>query len=87
MGELRQYHPSLKISRSKQLPKGDFVAIGDSMQDAIILQNESKIKAAPGKNAKISLPKALQTSKEQTISLAVKGVPTDITDIEFKRVP
>ena len=31
MGELRQYHPSLKISSIKELPKGDFVAIGDSI--------------------------------------------------------
>ena len=84
MGELRQYHPSLKISRIKELPKGDFVAIGDSMQDVIILQNESKMKAALGKNVKISLPKAFQTSKERTESLAVKGVPTNITDLEFK---
>ena len=58
MGELRQYHPSLTISRIKKLPKGDFVAIGDSMQDLIILQNESKMRAALGKNVKISLPKA-----------------------------
>ena len=42
------------------------------------------MKAALGKNVKISLPKAFQTSKEQTKSLAVKGVPTDITDTEFK---
>ena len=61
MGEL-----SLKISRIKELPKGDFVAIGDPMQDVIISQNESKMKAALGKNVKISLPKAFQTSKEQT---------------------
>ena len=65
MGELRQYHPSLKISRIKELPKGDFIAVGDSMQDVIILQNESKMKAALGKNVKISVPKAFQTSKEQ----------------------
>ena len=84
MGELRQYHPCLTISRIKELPKGDFVAIGDSMQDVIILQNESKMKAAPGKNVKISLSKDFQTTKEQTKSLAVKGVPADITDIEFK---
>ena len=82
--ELRQYHPSLNISRIKELPKGDFVAISDSMQDVIILQAESKIKAALGKNVKISLPKAFQTSKEQTKSLSVKGVPTDVMDIEFK---
>ena len=57
MGELRQLNPSLKISRIKQLPKGDFVVIGDSVQDAIILQSESKIKVALGKNVKVSLPK------------------------------
>ena len=42
------------------------------------------MKTALGKNAKISLPKAFQISREQTKSLAVKGVPTDITDNEFK---
>ena len=61
MGELRQYHPGLKISRIKELPKGDFIVIGDSVQDIIILQNESKMKAALDKNIRISLPKAFQT--------------------------
>ena len=84
MGELRQYHPCLRISRINELPKGDFVVIGDSVQDFITLQNESKMKAALGKNVKISLPKAFQTSKIETKSLAMKGVPTDITDTEFK---
>ena len=42
------------------------------------------MKAALGKNVKISLPKAFQISKEQTKGLAVKGFPTDITDNEFK---
>ena len=83
MGELRQYHPSLKISSIKELPNGDFVVIGDSMQD-ITLHNESKMKAALSKNVKISLPEAFQTSKEQTKSLSVKRVPTDISDNEFK---
>ena len=84
MGELRQYHPSLKISRIKELPKGNFVVIVDAVQDVIILQNESKVKAALDKNVKISLPKAFQTSIVQTKSLAMKGLPTDITDKEFK---
>ena len=44
----------------------------------------SKMKAALGKNVKTSLLKAFQTSKMQTKSLAIKGVPTVITDIEFK---
>ena len=64
-GELKQYHPSLKISTVKELPKGDFLAIGHSLQDVTILQNENKMKAALVKNVKISLPKAFQISKEQ----------------------
>ena len=84
MGELRQYHPSLKVSSIKELPKGDFLIIGDSIQDVIILQNETKLKAALGQKVKISLPKAFQTSKAQNKRLVVKGVPTDITETESK---
>ena len=84
MGELRQFHPSLKVSQVKELPEGDLLIIGDSMQDVIILQSENKMKAALGKNVKVSLPKAYQTSKTQNKILAIKGVPTDITDNEFK---
>ena len=36
--------PKDVISNIKELPNGDFVAIGDSLQDATILQNESKMK-------------------------------------------
>ena len=54
MGELRQYHPSLKVSQIKELPKGDFLVIGDSMQDVFILQSETKMKAVPGKSVKVS---------------------------------
>ena len=49
MGELRQHHPSLRISKVKALQKGDLLVVGDSPQDAIILQSESKMKAALGK--------------------------------------
>ena len=31
MGELRQYHPSLKVSQVKELPKGDLLVIRDSL--------------------------------------------------------
>ena len=41
LGELRQFHPGLKVSQIKELPKGDFLIIDDSMQDVIILQNEN----------------------------------------------
>ena len=42
------------------------------------------MKAGLGKNVKVSLPKACQTRKAQTKSLAVKGVPTDIKGSEFQ---
>ena len=54
------------------------------MQDVTVLQSENKMKAALGKNVKVSLPKAYQTSKSQNKILAIKGVPTDITENEFK---
>ena len=84
MGKLRQYHPCLKVSNVKELPKGDFLLIGDSIQDVAILQNESKMKAALGQKVKVSLPKAYKTNKVPNKRLAVKGVPTDITEAEFK---
>ena len=84
MGELRQYHPSLKVSRLKELPKGDYLVIGDSVQDVIILQSGTKMKAAQGKNIKVNLPKAFRPNKTETKSLAIKGVPTDITDVTDK---
>ena len=84
LGELRQFHPGLKVSQIKELPKCDFLIIGDSMQDVKILQNENKMKAALGQNVKVSLPKAFHINKQQTKSLAVKGVPSEISDSEFK---
>ena len=75
MGELRQHNPSLKVSQVKELPKGDLLIIRDSMQDMLILQNETKMKAALGKNVRISLPKAYQINKSQNKRLAVKFIP------------
>ena len=84
MGELRQHHPSLRISKVKALQKGDLLVVGDSPQDAVILQSESKMKAALGKNVRVSLPAAYQITKQKNKCLVVKGVPTDLTDEEFK---
>ena len=84
MGELRQHHPSLKISKVKALQKGDLLVVGDSPQDAIILQSESKMKAALGKNIRVSLPKAYQITNQKNKCLVVKGVPSDLTDEDFK---
>ena len=66
MGELRQHHPSLRISTVKALQKGDLLVVGDSPQDAVILQAESKMKAALGKNVRVSLPKAYPITKQKT---------------------
>ena len=84
MGEMRQHHPSLRISKVKALQKGDLLVVGDSPQDALILQSEPKIKAALGKNVRVSLPKAYQITKQKNKCLVVKGVPTDLTDEDFK---
>ena len=84
MGELRQHHPSLRISKVKALKKGDLLVVGDSPQDATILQSEPKMKAALGKNVRVSLRKAYQYAKQTNRCLVVKGVPTDITDEDFK---
>ena len=65
MGELRQHHASLKISQVKEVAKGDLLVVGDSVQDVVILQSESRMKAALGKNVKISLPKAYQINQKQ----------------------
>ena len=40
--------------------------------------------AALGQNVRVSLPKAYQTTKQKNKCLVVKGVPTDLTDDEFK---
>ena len=53
------------------------------MQDIVIRQSETEMKAALGKNVKVSLPKAFQTNKTQAKSLAIKGVKTDIMGKEF----
>ena len=87
IGQIETVPPQSQTFQDLGTPKGDFVIIGDTLQDVIILQNENKMKAALSKNVRISLPKAFQTNKDQPKSLAVEGVPTDITDDEFKRVP
>ena len=62
MGELRQFHASLKISQIKELSKGDFLIIGDSVHDKIILQSESKMKASLDQNV---FPKPCKQKKHK----------------------
>ena len=42
------------------------------------------MKAALGQNVKITLPKAYQINRTQNKCFAIKGVPTDLTDDEFR---
>ena len=80
----------MERKRSKQrayiisIVSGDFLVIGDSVQDVVILQSEHKMKTALGQNVKITLSKAYQINRTQNKGLAIKGVPTDITDDEFR---
>ena len=59
MGELRQHHPGLRISKVKALQKGDLLVVGDSPRDAVILQSEPKMKAALGQNVRVKFAKSL----------------------------
>ena len=85
MSELSQYHPELRVSRVKDLPKQGFLIVGNTPRDVIILQSETKMKACLGKNLKISLPRAY-LNKDKSKTLVVKGVPTEFTNDEFKQV-
>ena len=85
MSELSQYYPELRVSRVKDLPNKGFLIIGNIPREVIILQNENQMKACLGKNLKISLPNAYQ-NKEKSETLVVKGVLTEFTNEEFKKV-
>ena len=85
MSELSQYHPGLRVSRVKDLPKQGFLTVGNTPRDVIILQSETKMKTCLGRNLQISLQKAYQT-KDKSKTLVVKGVPTEFTNDEYKQV-
>ena len=61
-----------------------FLITGDTPRDIEIPQSESKMKACLGQKVKISLPKAYQTANPRK-SLVVKGVPAEVTELEFKK--
>ena len=44
MSELSQYHPELRVSRVKDLPKKRFLIIGNTPRDVLTLQSEKKMK-------------------------------------------
>ena len=83
MSELKQFHPNIKVSKVLEKKNNSFLIIGNTPRDVAILQSENKMKACLGQNVKISLPKAYQTSKPKK-SLVIKGVPTEVSEQEFK---
>ena len=75
MSELRQFHPSLRVSKVQELKNNRFLVIGDTPRDVAILQSANEMKACLGQNVLASLPKAYQTAKAASKTLVVKGVP------------
>ena len=84
MSELRQFHPSLRVSKVQELKNNRFLVIGDTPRDVAILQSDNKMKACLGQNVSASLPKAYQTTKRASKTLVVKGVPTEVSEKDFK---
>ena len=50
MGELRQYHPNLRVFQIKQTKNG-WIFIGDTPKDFAILQSEPKMQQVFGKKS------------------------------------
>ena len=84
MSELRQFHPSLRVSKVQELKSNRFLVIRDTPLDIAILQSDNKMKACLGQNVSASLPKAYQTAKTASKTLVVKGVPTEVSEKDFK---
>ena len=45
MSELRQFHPSLRVSKVQELKNNKFLVIRDTPRDVAILQSDNKMKA------------------------------------------
>ena len=85
MSELRQFHPSLRVSKVQELKNNRFLVIGETPRDVAILQSDNKMKACLGQNISASLPKAYQTAKAASKTLVVKGVLTEVSEKDFKK--
>ena len=86
MGELRQYHPILRVFQIKQSQKG-WIFIGDTPKNFAILQSETKMKQVLGSKVKVSLPKSYHSADaSKSKFLVFKGVSINITVDEFKEL-
>ena len=86
MSELRQFHPSLRVSKVQELKTNRFLVIGDTPRGVAILQSDNKMKAFLGQNVSASLPEVYQTAKAASKTLMVKGVPTEVSEKAFKEL-
>ena len=84
--ELKQYYPSFSCTRVELFRNGNSLVVGNTPEDCVILQIESKMKAALGPNVKVSLPKAYHTAKAQNYKVLIKGVSADIKREEFENM-
>ena len=81
MSELRQFHPSLRVSKVQKLKNSRFLVIGDTPRAVAILQSDNKMTACLGQNVSASLPKAYQTAKAASKTLVV---PTKVSEKDSK---
>ena len=86
MSELRQYHPSLRVSQLN-LSKNGWIFIGDTPKDFAILQSEPKMHQVFGKKVEVSLPKSYHSADAAKGKILVfKGVSTKVTIDDFKEL-
>ena len=62
MSELRQFDPSLRVSKVQEPKNNRSLVIGDTPRDVTILECDNKMRACLGQNVSASLPKAYQTA-------------------------
>ena len=72
---MRQFRPSLRVSKVQEFKNNRFLVIGDTPREVAILQSDNKMKACLGQNVSASLPKAYQTSKAASKTLVVEFFP------------
>ena len=86
MSELRQFHQSLRASKVQELKNNRFLVIGEIPRDVAILQSGNKMKTCLGQNVSVSLPNASENVKAASDTLVVKGVPTEVSEKDFKEL-
>ena len=86
MSELRQYHPSLRVSQIKQTKNG-WIFIGDTPKYFNILQSEAEMKQVFRPKVKVTLPRSYHSADASKSKILVfNGVSINITVNDFKEL-